>query len=88
MLIAEGAQAGGVGAANPVSGSALISGMYTLHQTNVDGLTPTLTFVRNQPHESQCFFWVRIQNGQFTTPYGVTPTCAPAPANIVPPGVK
>jgi branched-chain amino acid transport system substrate-binding protein len=88
MLIAEGAQAGGVGAANPLSGSALISGMYTLHQTNVGGLTPTLTFVPNQPHESQCFFWVRIQNGAFTTPYGLTPTCAPAPANIVPPGVK
>ena len=88
MLIAEGAKAGGVGAASPLSGSALISGMYTLHRTNVGGLTPTLTFVRNQPHESQCWFWVRVQNGKFTTPYGLTPSCAPAPANIVPPGVK
>jgi branched-chain amino acid transport system substrate-binding protein len=86
MLIAEGAQAGGVGAASPLSGSALTSGMYTLHQTNVGGLTPTLTFVRNQPHESQCWFWVRVQNGAFSTPYGLTPSCAPAPANIVPPG--
>jgi branched-chain amino acid transport system substrate-binding protein len=87
MLIAEGAKAGGVGAANPLSGSALDAGMYTLHQTNVGGLTPTLTFTRNQPHESQCWFWVRVQNGAFTTPYGLTPSCAPAPANIVPPGV-
>lgn len=87
MLIAEGAQAGGVGSTSPMSGPALIAGMYKLHSTNVDGLAPTLTFVQGQPHESQCWFWVRIQNGQFTTPYGLQPTCAQAPANIIPPGM-
>lgn len=87
MLIAEGARAGGVGKANPISGPALIAGMYALHSTNVNGLTPTLTFVQGQPHESQCWFWVRIQNGKFTTPYGLSPSCAQAPANIIPPGL-
>jgi len=87
MLIKEGAEAGGVGTTAPLGGPALIAGMYKLHTTNVDGMTPTLTFEPNQPHESQCWFWVRIQNGKFTTPYGLTPECAQAPANIIPPGM-
>lgn len=87
MLIAEGAKAGKVGDGHPISGPALTNGMYDLHKTNVDGLTPTLTFVRNQPHESQCWFWVRIKNQKFTAPYGLNPTCAQAPANIVPKGL-
>lgn len=86
MLIAEGAKAGSVGSTNPISGPALIAGMYKLHSTNVDGLTPTLTFVKGQPHENQCWFWVRIENGHFTAPYGLKPSCAVAPKNIVPAG--
>jgi len=86
LLIAAGAQAGDVGSTKPLSGTALIAGLYALHQTNLGGMTPTLTFVPNQPHESQCWFWVSITKNRFTTPYGLTPACAPAPANIVPPG--
>jgi branched-chain amino acid transport system substrate-binding protein len=79
QLMIEAAKAGGVGTTAPVSTSALIAGVYKLHQTNVDGMTPTLTFTpgQAQPAQQRCWFWVEIQGGKFTVPAGaVTPVCA------------
>lgn len=76
LLIAAAAQAGGVGTTNPLTGAALLNGIYTLHSTNLGGMTPTLTFVKGQSTQNRCWFWVAIQNGKYTLPYGVTPTCA------------
>jgi branched-chain amino acid transport system substrate-binding protein len=77
LLITEAAEAGKVGMTNPLTAAALMSGVYTLHSTNLDGLTPTLTFVQGQPHENHCWFWLGIENNKWTTPYGLTPACAP-----------
>ena len=77
MLIAAAAKAGDVGTTKPLSAAALLSGVYALHSTNLDGLTPTLTFVKGQPHFNKCWFYAALQNGKFATPYGLTPTCAP-----------
>jgi branched-chain amino acid transport system substrate-binding protein len=75
-LIAQAAKAGGVGTTKPLSAANMLAGVYALHSTNLDGLTPTLTFVKGQPHYNKCWFYAGIQNGKFGTPYGLTPTCA------------
>jgi branched-chain amino acid transport system substrate-binding protein len=75
LLIDEAAKAGGVGSTNPLTGAALLNGIYTLHSTNLGGMTPTLTFVKGQPTVNKCWFWVAIQNNKYTMPYGTTPTC-------------
>jgi branched-chain amino acid transport system substrate-binding protein len=76
MLIAAAAKAGDVGTAKPLSAAAMLAGVYALHSTNLDGMTPTLTFVKGQPHYNKCWFYAAIQNGKFSMPYGLTPTCA------------
>jgi branched-chain amino acid transport system substrate-binding protein len=76
LLIAEAAKAGNVGTSSPLTAAALLNGMYTLHSTNLGGMTPTLTFVQGQANANKCWFWVAIQNGKYGMPYGTTPTCA------------
>ena len=77
LLIGEAAKAGGVGSTNPLTAAAFLNGLYTLHSTNLGGMTPTLTFQRGQPNANRCWFWVEIQNGAYTLPDGLTPTCVP-----------
>jgi hypothetical protein len=76
LLIGEAAKAGNVGSTNPLTAAAFLNGIYTLHSTNLGGMTPTLTFVKGQSNTNKCWFWVAIQNGKYTMPYGTTPTCA------------
>jgi branched-chain amino acid transport system substrate-binding protein len=75
LLIAEAARAGGVGSTNPITPAALLNGLYTLHSTNLGGMVPTMTFVRGQANVNKCWFWVEIQNGKYTLPDGLTPSC-------------
>ena len=85
LLIAQGAQAGGVGATNPVppvtaaplTGTALVDGLYTMHTTDLGGMTYPLTFVRGQLNQKHCWYWAGIKNGQWDLPFGLTTTCAP-----------
>ncbi len=53
----------------------LINGLYSLHGATLGGLTPPLTYHRGQGHPINCWFYLRVQNGKFTTPYGLTPVC-------------
>ena len=76
LLIGEAAKAGGVGTTSPLTGSAMLDGIYTLHSTNLGGMTPTLTFEKGQSHQNKCWFWVGIQNGKWALPYGTAPVCA------------
>jgi hypothetical protein len=77
LLIAAGAEAGGVGTTNPMTGTALQDGVYALHSTNLGGMTPTLTFTRGVPDQNHCWFWIGIKNGQWYLPFGLSTTCAP-----------
>ncbi len=85
LLIAQGAQAGGVGATNPVppvtaaplTGTALVDGLYTMHTTDLGGMTYPLTFVRGQLNQKHCWYWAGITKGQWDLPFGLTTTCAP-----------
>ncbi len=76
LLIAQAAQTGAVGTTNPMTGPALVNGVYQLHSTNLGGMTPTLTYVRGQPNQPHCWFWAGIQNGHWNLPYGLSTTCA------------
>ncbi len=76
-IIAEAAKAGGVGTTNPITAAALLNGMYTLHTTTADGLTPTLTFTRGKAEADYCFYLAGIKNGKFDMPYGLKTTCVP-----------
>jgi hypothetical protein len=31
------------------------------------------------PNPVECWYWIRIQKGKFTTPYGVKPVCVKPP---------
>jgi branched-chain amino acid transport system substrate-binding protein len=76
LLIAASAEAGAVGTTNPMTGPALVNGVYTLHTTNLGGMVPTLTFVRGQPDQNHCWFWAGIKNNQWYLPFGLSTTCA------------
>ncbi len=55
----------------------LINGLYSLHGTTLGGLTPPLTYHRGQGHPINCWFYLRVQNEKFTTPYGLNAVCHP-----------
>jgi branched-chain amino acid transport system substrate-binding protein len=76
LLIAAAAQAGGVGSTNPLTPAAMLNSLYTLHSTDLGGMTPTMTFTKGQSQQNKCWFWVEIQNNKYTLPDGLTPTCA------------
>lgn len=75
LLIEAAAGAAHVTANTKVTSAKLTDGLYALHGTTLDGMAPPLTFHRGKANSVNCFFYMRIQNGKFTTPYGNTPSC-------------
>ena len=66
--------AAGVGA-QPTSQD-LLDGLWKLHGETLDGLTPPLTYVRNQPSPPvQCYFLIEIKGGRYSSPSGDTYAC-------------
>lgn len=78
LLIKDAAQTGNVGAGGSATAAQMKAGLYALHNDTLDGTAPPLTFKQGQPNSVDCWFWMRMQHGQFTTPYGLTPTCQSA----------
>jgi branched-chain amino acid transport system substrate-binding protein len=72
------AAAGPSGRLATVTPAEVLAGLYALHGTTLGGMAPPLTFVRGQPHTIGCWFWMRVQSDRFTTPYGLSPVCAPS----------
>jgi branched-chain amino acid transport system substrate-binding protein len=67
--------------AGGTSGSALtpaqvLDGLYTFNDQTLGGLAPGLTFKKGQKHSVSCWFWLRTNGSAFTTPYGLTASCA------------
>jgi branched-chain amino acid transport system substrate-binding protein len=52
-----------------------INGLYKLHNDTFSGLTTLLTYARGKAHPIDCWFYLRVQNGKFTTPYGLKAVC-------------
>ncbi len=73
MLFAAAAKAANLGA-NPTSAQ-VIQGLYGLHGETLGGLAPPLTYKQGQPTTVDCWFYIGIQNHQFTTPYGSQSYC-------------
>jgi branched-chain amino acid transport system substrate-binding protein len=64
------------------SGSAITSasvkqGLYALHNDNLGGLAPPLTFTQGKPTAVNCWFTLGINGGKVTEPKGLNSSCAP-----------
>jgi branched-chain amino acid transport system substrate-binding protein len=65
--------AAGVGA-QPTSQD-ILNGLWSLHNETVNGLTPPLTYAKNQPSPPvHCYFLIEIRSGKWTSPSS-TSTC-------------
>ncbi len=75
VLFGDALKAGTAGQSGPVTTQEIYNGLYTLHNDTLGGLAPPLTFKPNQPNPVDCWYWIGISHGKFTTPYGLTPVC-------------
>jgi branched-chain amino acid transport system substrate-binding protein len=75
LLIEAVATAAHVKATTKVTSATLFDGLYRLHGATLDGMAPPLTFRPGKANSVNCFFYMRIQHGKFTTPYGLKPSC-------------
>jgi branched-chain amino acid transport system substrate-binding protein len=55
----------------------LVAGLYSLRGTTLDGMSPPLTYVKNQGHSISCSFVMGIKGGKFDLPQGTKLLCAP-----------
>jgi branched-chain amino acid transport system substrate-binding protein len=75
VLFGQALQAGTAGKSGPVTTEEIYKGPYTIHNDTLGGLSPPLTFKPNQPNPVDCWYWIGMSHGHFTTPYGLTPVC-------------
>lgn len=73
MLFAAAAKAANLG--DNATSAQLIQGLYSLHGEILGGLAPPLTYTQGKPTTVNCWFYLGIQNHQFTAPYGTAPAC-------------
>jgi branched-chain amino acid transport system substrate-binding protein len=78
LILGEAVKKAGAGTNGPITSSEVLNGLYQMRNDTVGGMAPPLTYIKGQPNPSRCWFWIRIQNGKFTTPYGTAATCAPS----------
>ncbi|HMC38377.1 MAG TPA: hypothetical protein VKI19_01865, partial [Acidimicrobiales bacterium] len=62
-----------------ITAASIKTALYTLKNETLGGLAPPLTFTSGQPDLVNCYFVFGQSAGQFTTPSGLSTTCAPAP---------
>jgi branched-chain amino acid transport system substrate-binding protein len=54
----------------------ILDGLWTIHNETLGGLTPPLTFVRNQPTPPvSCYYLIELKGGRWTSPSGDTYAC-------------
>jgi branched-chain amino acid transport system substrate-binding protein len=75
LLFQKAAAAAGPG---PITAQSIKTGLYTLKDETLGGVTPPLTFVPGQPAQVDCYFTLGISGGKFTEPKGLTTSCAPS----------
>jgi branched-chain amino acid transport system substrate-binding protein len=80
LILTEAVKKSNAGAKGPITPAQIYKGLYAMHGDTLDGMAPPLTFKKGQPNPVHCWFWIRIQNNKFTTPYGTSPTCKAPPA--------
>jgi len=75
QLLAAAVKASHVDSGETVTSAEIKTGLYSLHGDTLDGMAPPLTFRKGAAHPVNCWFWMRLKGGVFTTPYGLTTTC-------------
>ncbi len=78
-LLATAVEKSGHGSDKTITSADIKEGLYSFHNETLDGMAPPLNYKKGQPNPIDCWYWIRIQNGKFTTPYGVKPTCVKPP---------
>lgn len=53
----------------------ILTGLFSLKNETLDGISPPLNYVKGQPTAVKCAFVVGIENGKFTAPQGLKTTC-------------
>ena len=54
----------------------LLNGLWTIHNETLNGLTPPITFTRNQPAQPiECYFLIELRGGRWASPSGDTYAC-------------
>ena len=76
LLFQAAAKAGNLGD-NPTPADVL-NGLYALKGETLGGLTAPLTYTKGKPTSLPCWFYYKVVNGQFTTPFGNSASCASA----------
>jgi branched-chain amino acid transport system substrate-binding protein len=60
-----------------VTPASIKTALYSLKGETLGGIAPPLTFTQGQPALVNCYFQMGQSGGQFTTPKGLSTTCAP-----------
>jgi branched-chain amino acid transport system substrate-binding protein len=76
LMFQAAAKAGNLGVNGPPTVKELYKGLYSLKGDTLGGMAPPLTFKPNQPNPINCWYWMKVSHGKFTTPYGVKATCS------------
>jgi branched-chain amino acid transport system substrate-binding protein len=77
LLLQAAAAKSGVSRGAQLTSAKLKHGLYALKGDTLGGMAPPLTFHKGVGNPVDCWFWIRTQNGKFTTPYGLKPDCVP-----------
>jgi branched-chain amino acid transport system substrate-binding protein len=64
----------------PITSTAIKQSLYKMKGETLGGLTVPLTFTPGKPTLINCSYVVQISGRKFTTPQGLTPSCAPSAA--------
>jgi branched-chain amino acid transport system substrate-binding protein len=78
-ILGEAVKLANAGTNGPVTSADIYKGLYKMHNDTLGGLSPGVTYVKGKPNPVHCFFWFKVQNHKFTTPYGTAATCATPP---------
>jgi len=76
LLIQAAGRAGHLGVNGPPTATQLYKGLYALKGTTLGGMAPPLTFKPHQPNPINCWYWMKVSHGKFTTPYGFKASCS------------
>jgi branched-chain amino acid transport system substrate-binding protein len=78
-LLATAIKDSGAGSHKTITSADIKKGLYSFHNETLGGMAPPLNYKKGQANPVDCWYWIRIQQGKFTTPYGVKPVCVTPP---------
>jgi branched-chain amino acid transport system substrate-binding protein len=79
LMLAAAVKDAGAGSSKTITSAEIRKGLYSFHNETLGGMAPPLNFKKGVPNPVDCWYWIRIQKGTFTTPYGVKPVCVKPP---------